>query len=209
MGRFPWILSYLSLHLQFTRLQVPPSSSPDRPHLPMLPAPAQHPAPSFSHFTLNVAKWSPSPTPAPQLALKGAGGVIITCSHLVPSPIYSPRQFSALPPPAISRGPSLLFQGGRPLHSRPPAAPSPPSLPFSTSSLLPIGSFGVLVPTHRTESLEVPRGSHLRVSLGTTGFVLCLHWSPLLLPLRDFSPCSGLAGFGLSLKESCPAPLLE
>lgn len=155
----------------------------------MLPAPAQHPAPSFSHFTLNAAKRSPSPTPAPQIALKGAGGVIITCPHLVPSPIYSPRQFSALPPPAVSRGPSLLFQGGWPLHSRPPAAPSPPLLPLITSSLLPIGSFGVLVPTHRTESLEVPRESHLRVSLGTTGFVLCLHWSPLLLPLRDFSPC--------------------
>lgn len=85
-------------------------------------------------------------------------------------------------------GAHLLFQGGRPLHSRPPAAPPPPLLPFIISSLLPIGSFGVLVPTHRTEPLEVPRESHLHVSLGTTGLGLCLRWSPLLLPLRDFSP---------------------
>lgn len=112
MGRLPWILSDLSLHFRFTQLQVSPGSSPDRPpHLPTLLAPAQHPVPLFSHFTLNTAKRSPSPTPAPQLALEGVGGVTVACPRLVLSPIYSPLQFSALPPPAISWGPLAAVPG--------------------------------------------------------------------------------------------------
>lgn len=63
MRRLSWILSDLSLHFQFTQLQVPLGSIPDHPHLPMLLALAQHPDPFFSHFTLNTAKWGPSPTP--------------------------------------------------------------------------------------------------------------------------------------------------
>lgn len=199
MGRLPRVLSDLSLRFQFTQLQVPPGSSPDRPsHLPTLPAPAQHPVPLFSHFTLNTAKWSPSPSSAPQLALEGVGGVTVACPRLVLSPIYSPLQFSALPPPAISRGPLAAVPGWA-------ASAEPPT--FS-----PISSFAahhhfcplaVLVFWFQPTGLSPWRspGSPTHVSLGPTGSILCLCWSPL--------HASGSAGFGLSLKESCPAPLLE